>query len=139
MKYWIGVVNKEHVLIGVKSGIMQVNHGKKAPLSRLNKDDWLIYYSPVNAFGDKQPLQEFTAIGQISDNDIYAHETRDGRMVYRRKVNYLKTTDAPIRPLIEDLSFIKNKKSWGYVFRFGLVEIGEEDYNVIKSKMLTQS
>ena len=31
-RYWIGVVSREHVMLGVKGGFIQLNHGKRAPL-----------------------------------------------------------------------------------------------------------
>jgi hypothetical protein len=136
MKYWVGVVSKDHVLNGVKNGIMQLGHGKRAPLARLKKGDWLIYYSPVQTFGDKEPLQSFTALGQIEDDEIYQFTMSDNFQPYRRRVSYKKVVDAPIRPLIEKLSFIKNKQSWGFVFRFGLIEIPEKDFEAIKEKCL---
>lgn len=136
MKYWIGVVSKDHVSIGVRDGIAQIGHGKRAPLARMKKDDWLIYYSPVESFGGKKPLQAFTAIGQIADDEIYEFPMTESFIPYRRKVNYKKVKDTPIRPLIDRLSFIKNKQSWGYVFRFGLVEIPKEDFEVIKRGLL---
>jgi hypothetical protein len=46
--------------------------------------------------------------------------------------------EAPIQPLIEDLTFIKNKKSWGYIFRFGLIEIPEPDFLQIATAMKVQ-
>jgi len=136
MKYWIGVVSKEHVQYGVKNGIMQLGHGKRAPLARLKKGDWIIYYSPVQMFGDKKPLQAFTAIGEVVDNDIYEFPMSNDFVPYRRRVNYLQATDSPIRPLIEKLSFINSKRSWGYVFRFGLIEIPEEDFIIIRKNMI---
>ena len=45
-RFWIGVVSKEHVLRGVEGGFCQVCHGKKAPLNRMEKGDYLLYYSP---------------------------------------------------------------------------------------------
>lgn len=136
MKYWIGVVSNEHVQKGVKDGIMQLGHGKRSPLARLQKGDWLIYYSPVQAFGDKESLQAFTALGQVADDEIYQHPMNGDFITSRRRVNYQKVTDSPIRPLIEKLSFIKSKKSWGYVFRSGLVEIPEQDFITIKNSMV---
>lgn len=135
MKYWIGVVSKDHVLAGVKDGIMQLGHGKKGPLARLEKGDGLIYYSSVELFNTKQPLQAFTAIGEVADDEIYEHPISESLAHYRRRVNYFPAKDVPIRPLIDSLSFIKNKTSWGYVFRFGLVEVPKEDFDLIKKLM----
>lgn len=136
-KYWIGVASKDHVQRGIKDGIMQLGHGKRAPLARLKKGDWIVYYSPVEVFGDKTPLQAFTAIGQVHDDVIYQQEVSDTFIPFRRRVDYLHVTDAPIRPLIPQLSFITSKERWGYVFRFGLVQISAEDFAIIKQAMVS--
>ena len=39
--YWIGVVSRSHVMIGVEGGFVQLNHGKKAPVQRLKAGDML--------------------------------------------------------------------------------------------------
>ncbi len=137
MRYFIGVVSKDHVQVGVKEGIMQLGHGKRAPLARLSKDDWLIYYSPVVTFGDKKPLQAFTALGQVADDEIYQYQMSESFAPYRRRVNYIPVHDLPIRPLLDDLDFIKSKQAWGYIFRFGLVEIQEKDFEFIQ-KLMTE-
>ena len=43
----------------------------------------------------------------------------------------------PIQPLIPDLDFIRNKKAWGSAFRFGLLEIGKEDFEQITGQFTT--
>jgi len=48
----------------------------------------------------------------------------------------MPSQDISILPLINDLAFIRNKKSWGYSFRFGFFEIGKEDFALIASQML---
>ena len=47
MKFWIGTVSKEHVMKGVAGGFCQVCHGKQAPLNRMKKGDFLIYYNQL--------------------------------------------------------------------------------------------
>lgn len=137
MKYWIGVVSREHVLAGVKAGIAQIGHGKKSGLARMQKGDWLIYYSPKVALESQEKLQAFTAIGQMKDDEVFQVIQSADFMPYRRRVDYKKCKEAQISPLVEKLSFIKNKKSWGYVFRFGLVEIPKPDFDLITSHMLS--
>jgi len=50
-------------------------------------------------------------------------------------VKFLPSVEASIHPLIEQLEFIRNKKSWGFIFRRGLFEIGESDFNAIARAM----
>jgi len=132
MKYWISVASKEHVLRGVDEGFAQVCHGKKAPLQRMKLGDWLIYYSPTYSFKGKDLCQEFTAIGQIVDGNVYQFDMGGGFCPFRIDVDYLPYQQLSIRPLINNLSFIRNKNRWGYMFRFGHFEIPESDFLVIK-------
>jgi hypothetical protein len=53
----------------------------------------------------------------------------------RRNVEFLKCAEAPIRSLIDELTFVKDKERWGYVFRFGLFQIPREDFELIKRSM----
>jgi len=135
-RYWIVVVSKDHLARGVEGGFMQANHGKEAPLKKLKPGDWVIFYSPKQTYGGKEPLQAFTAIGQVKGDEIYHHKMSDDFVPYRRNVNFYKCTETPIEPLIPNLNFIENKKAWGFKFRFGFFEIKEPDFKLIKSTMI---
>ena len=136
-KYFIGVVSREHVRRAVKLGIAQVGHGKKSGVARMKKGDWFLYYSPKLSLASKEPLQAFTALGQIADDDIYQVQESPAFKPLRRRVNYETVREIPIQSLIPSLSFIKNKASWGYVFRYGLLEISKSDFERIARKMRT--
>jgi hypothetical protein len=126
--YWIGVVSRAHVQTGVKGGFIQLNHGKKAPLQRLHAGDGLVMYSPRTEYPDGEPLQQFTAIGVITTGDIYQVEMSPDFKPYRIDVRFFGCQEASIRPLIESLSFIKNKTHWGAAFRFGQVKVPQADF-----------
>src|SRR5205814_9223578 len=117
--YWIGVVSRSHVQVGVKGGFIQLNHGKKAPLQKFGTGDGLVIYSPRTSYPDGEPLQSFTAIGTIDSGEIYQVEMGPDFKPYRVNVQFARCKEAPIKPLIEKLSFIKNKTQWGATFRFG--------------------
>jgi predicted RNA-binding protein len=134
-RYWVGVVSKEHVMLGVAQGIAQFCHGKSGPLKRMKKDDWLIYYSPRVRMNSSELVQAFTAIGTLSDDTVYQHEMSAEFKPFRRAVTYISCREVSIKPLISQLEFIKNKTHWGYAFRFGMVEINEADFKIIYEKM----
>ena len=69
--YWIGVVSKEHVDIGVAGSFTQVNHGKAGPLERMRAGDGFVFYSPRTSYPDGDPLQAFTAIGRVRNGTVY--------------------------------------------------------------------
>jgi EVE domain-containing protein len=45
MRYWIGVVSRDHVQRGVAGGFCQLCHGKAAAMQRLTPGDWIVFYS----------------------------------------------------------------------------------------------
>lgn len=138
-RYWIGVASKEHVMNGVEQGFCQLCHGKSNPLKRLKPGDWLVYYSPRTLIKAGEAVQAFTAIGQILDQEPYCIDMGNGFVPYRRDVQFMEAQNAPIRPMINTLSFIKNKQSWGYVFRFGLLEVPESDFEQIAAAMKVEA
>lgn len=135
-KFWIGVASKEHVENGVKLGICQFCHGKSAPAKRLRKDDFVIYYSSKHTMTDKNLYQKFTAIGIVTDETPYQAQMKNSFKPFRRNINYLDAQHLNIKPLIPILPFIKNKYSWGYVFRYGFLEIDQRSFDIISNGML---
>jgi hypothetical protein len=134
-RYWVGVASKDHVLKGVEEQFCQLCRGKVAPLHRLHPGDRIIYYSPKERMRAGAPIQSFTAIGIIKDGEPYKCDMGGGFVPYRRDVNFFDAVDAPIRPLLQQLSFTKGRPSWGSAFRFGLFEISKEDYALIAQTM----
>ncbi|OBC02006.1 EVE domain-containing protein [Mycobacterium sp. 852013-50091_SCH5140682] len=135
MTYWINTVSRDHVARGVAGGFTQANHGKPHMLRKMARGDWIVFYSPRTTFPDGPPLQAFTAIGQVSDDEPYQAEVAPDLRPWRRAMDFLACEEAPIRPLIDDLDFVEDKKRWGYRFRFGVFEIDEHDFEVIRSAM----
>lgn len=135
MNFWVGVASKEHVLSGKIGNFIQVCHGKKSALSKLKKNDFIIYYSPKEIFDENEKCQKFTGIAKIIDENIYQYKMNENFIPYRRNVNFFETEDFSILSIIKDLSFIKNKKNWGFVFRKGLFLISFEDFKLIAEKM----
>lgn len=133
--HWIGVVSRSHVQIGVKGGFIQLNHGKKAPVQRLRAGDALAMYSPRTEYPDGEPLQSFTAIGVVATGEIYQVEMSADFKPYRVDVKFMECNEAPIKPLIERLSFIRNKTHWGAAFRYGQLKIPEADFLLIAKEM----
>nr|WP_320160799.1 EVE domain-containing protein [uncultured Methanoregula sp.] len=132
LRYWIIVASEEHVMLGVNGGFAQAGHGKRSGLARMHAGDRIIYYSPKTVFGGNDPLHAFTALGEVADNEIVQVEMSPDFRPFRRKVNYQLTGEVKIEPLIQDLEFIRNKRSWGSAFRFGLLEIQKADFERIE-------
>jgi hypothetical protein len=134
-KYWLGVVSKTHIQNGIKGGFIQLNHGKKSALKKMTKGDWIVIYSPKLDFGDKTALQCFTALGKIRDGEIYQFNMGNGFIPFRIDIEYLPVKEIPIQPLLDKLSFTKDRTNWGFAFRFGHFEITSEDFQIIAKNM----
>lgn len=134
--YWVVVAARDHASSGIAQGIVQANHGKEAPLRRMHPGDSLLIYAPKQTFGENAPLQQFIAIGTVADEPVYQVAVSDDFQPFRRRVTYEKNAvGTPVQPLIEQLSFIQNKTSWGYAFRSGCFAISKADFDLIRSLM----
>jgi hypothetical protein len=136
VKYWVITASKDHVKNGISQGIAQTCHGKSAPLKRMKKGDFVIYYSGKQTLGKPEKCQEFTALGKVLNDEIYQFQVSEDFCPSRRNIEFSQCKDISILPLINDLQFFQNKKSWGYPFRFGILEINKHDFDLISSQML---
>ena len=131
-KYWVGVVSKNHVMVGVDGGFCQLNHGKKAALSRMKKGDQLLFYAPKQSLVGKEPYQKIIALGTLNDDLIYQVEMSPDFSPYRRNITYEKG-------LCEvDLAWLNRWPEWQAVrskLRFGHLEISKELFTEINKKM----
>ena len=141
VRYWVGVLSKDQVQDAVKKGYCEFKNGSKQAFKHVNPHSWFVYYSPgtkplkvIREEGREagQPLRLFTAIGQVLPGEPYSIDLGNDDIVYRRNARYVpNTTDAPLEPLMRELSFFKNlpiRKPWGIAFRSGLVEILKSDF-----------
>jgi hypothetical protein len=133
--YWINTVSRGHVLRGVAGGFTQANHGKPHLLRKMARDDWIAFYSPKTDYPDGAPLQAFTAIGRVVDDEVYQEDLDPQFQPWRRRVDFLTCTETPIRPLLEHLEFVVDKVQWGYRFRAGAFRIEQRDFEVIRAAM----
>lgn len=133
--YWIAVASREHVKRGVAGGFGQVCHGKPGPLKQMTADDWIVYYSPTEQFGEKMPCRKFTAIGRVKPREPYQFQMSSDFIPWRRDIAFIAAKEAPIEPLIDSLVFIQNKQRWGFPFRRGCFSISLSDFQLIASSM----
>ena len=133
-RYWIGVASADHARAGAAQGFAQLGHGKHAPVKRLSPGDGIVYYAPKSSLTDGVPVQAFVSIGRVTSEAYQASQNPDF-MPWRRDVAYFEAHEAPIRPLLDSLSFSAGGQNWGMVMRRGLVEITAEDFRLIARAM----
>jgi len=133
--HWLAVASRDHVRCGLAGGFMQVCHGKAAPLRRLQPGDRVVYYSPTAVFGQGDPLQAFTAFGQVAAGMPYQVTMHDDFHPYRRDVVWLAADETPIRPLLSELDLAAGQRHWSYALRLGLLPLSEHDARLIAAAM----
>lgn len=114
---------------------MQVNHGKAAPLRRVQPGDGVVYYSPTMVFGSKVPYRAFTAAGVVEDGEPYLFDMGGGFTPWRRDVRWWPTEDLPVTSVLAELSFAAGRRNWASGLRFGLMAISIADFDIISEAM----
>ena len=136
MTAWLGVVSAEHVRRGISLGIAQIGHGKRGGLARMHTGDWLVYYSPHVRLGGNEQLRAFTAVGVITDEEIWQANEGDFRP-FRRRVDYdLEARETPIAALMGELD-LTAVPNWGYQLRRGLLPLSSRDFTTIHQAMVS--
>jgi len=138
MTAWLGVVTRDHVQRGVARGFAQIGHGKKAGLARMRAGDGLVHYSPRESLDGTVPLRAFTAIGRITDDELWQADEGEFRP-WRRRVHYdVGTIDVPLARLQPELELTQGP-NWGYPLRRGLVGLSDRDFGYIARAMGSRS
>jgi len=80
------------------------------------------------------PLQQFTAIGEIADDEIFQGHESEIRM-FRRRVAYLPGTPVALGEVREELQLTR-APNWGYQLRRGLIPLDEHDLKVLRAAFI---
>jgi hypothetical protein len=132
---WLGVVSADHVARGVALGIAQIGHGKRAGLTRMRAGDGFAYYSPRPSLASQEPLRAFTAVGTITDEEIWQHHETEQFQPWRRRVTYEQTVrQVPLAEMAAVLELTRTRH-WGYALRRGVVPLSRRDFELIRGTM----
>jgi hypothetical protein len=135
MNHCLGVVCRDHVRRGTERGVAQLGHGKRDGLAQLAAGDWLVYYSPRTSLHDGEPLQAFTALVVVADDETWqAHE--GACHPWRCRVDHLPNV---VKILIRSLGpAFSARPGWDVQLRRGLVRLTDDDFSRIHEAMRAQ-
>jgi EVE domain-containing protein len=133
--HWIGVAAGKHVAAGKAEGFAMFAHGDHAAAKRLDTGDWVAYYTPREGMKEGAELRAFTAIGRVLPGGAEQREMGAGRSGWMRRMKWLDSRDAGIYPLLDRLSFIRDRQHWGMAFRKSLFKVAEPDFRLIAHAM----
>ena len=132
-RYWIAVVSQQAADAAVAGSYLEVSYGKAGPLERMAPGDGVVVYCPRERDEHGAPVQSFTALGRVAEGALY--QLAQNHQPFRRAVRWLPATPASVRPLLDTLSFIRNKTHWGTPFRYGFLRIPPADFGHIAAAM----
>ena len=131
------VASLNHAQIAIDGGFAQANHGKLPPMKRLRRGDGVLFYSPKLKYQTLEPCQKFTAIGRVLDEEPFQVEQMEGFEPWRRKVRWEEgVKQVEIKPMLEQLHFVRDKLRWGMSVRRGFFGIAKDDFERIERAML---
>ncbi len=133
-RYFIGVVHRRQADMAKAAGLVAFSHGREAPVRSLSVGDRVVLYAPKTDF-DGAPVQAFVAHATVTGAEPLFRAFGSGMEAWSRDAVFDDVTEAPVRPLLDSLSFVKNPKHWGMAFRQGKFSITEADYRRIAAAM----
>jgi hypothetical protein len=134
--FYIGVVHRAQAAYAAQEGFVAFSHGRESAVQRLSPGDRVIFYAPKADF-DGEPVQAFVAHATVMGDTPCqrAFMGADG-LFWARDATFDTVTEVPVRPLIDALTFVKDKAHWGMAFRQGVFKITRDDYERIARDML---
>jgi hypothetical protein len=122
--------------LAVAKNFAMFAHGRQEAVMRTHAGDWLAYYSPRTVLRGGEEVRAFTAIGRFAAREPYEAEMSGGHMGWRRDIAYEKEArEADVYPLLDELSFIKDREHWGLFFHRSLFSVPRDDFALIAAAM----
>ena len=133
-QFWIGVAHAKQVGLIRAKGLVAFSKGQKAPVAKMSTGDQVVYYAPRSDF-EGDAVQAFITLATVTGDAPYETPLMGDATAWVREADYAQTGEAPIRPMIPDLTFIKKPTHWGMAFRSSHFEITEADFDRIRAAM----
>ncbi|MFN0115611.1 MAG: EVE domain-containing protein [Paracoccaceae bacterium] len=134
--YYIGVAHRAQVAHAAQEGFVAFSHGRESAVQRLNPGDRVIFYAPKSEF-DGEPVQAFVAHATVTGEAPCQRAFMGAEgLSWARDAVFDPVGEVGVRPLIDELGFVKDKAHWGMAFRQGGFKISREDYERIARAML---
>jgi predicted RNA-binding protein len=144
MKYWFASSNRENFEIIRQKHIWGIPKRNRSIIGRVTPGDLLLVYVAQQKEGEEilpsavAGAFEIVSEGYEDFTPLFVTPERMGSEAfpYRVKLRPVKIFNEPVefKPLIPDLSFIRNKTMWTGHIRVAMREIPEEDYRLIVNR-----
>jgi hypothetical protein len=135
-RYWIAVVPRAGVERCLAAGFAMFAHGRRDAIMRTQPGEWLAYYCPRTLLKGGEEVRAFCAIGRFADREPYETELMPGRVGWCRDIAFQADAhEAGVYPLLDRLSFIRDRAHWGLFFHRSLFSVPRDDFATIAGAM----
>jgi hypothetical protein len=134
-RFWVNTVSLDHVEGAIEGGFTQADHGANTRLHRPMPGDLMVFYSPRTNLHGGTPVRRFTALATITGDQPYQVKISKDFQPWRLAVRFHPCARVDAKPLVDQLSFIKDPRHWGLPFRRGLFTIPQDDFSLIADRM----
>jgi len=139
MKFWLCITNSDNWKVIKEKNVWGVSDRHKNTIARVEVGDKLAVYGISEKIGDK--ILEPRIYGIFEAKSTVFRDSKKifkGQESYPNRVKleplYVPERFVPFKPLIEKLTFIKNKKRWNtHLYGRAMREIPKKDYEVIEN------
>merc|ERR1712098_144887 len=136
--FYLISASRDHVNSGRSHSIVQANHGIKAPLPRMRPGDGVVFYSARHQIKGKDLCQRFTAIATVDYGEPYQEQVSETWKPWRREATYEEDVhEVDVKDVLGKLGCLgRGKEGWGVYLRRGFMQIGPEDWEVLRDSMM---
>ncbi|WP_114284978.1 EVE domain-containing protein [Candidatus Halocynthiibacter alkanivorans] len=134
-KLWIAVVHLMQVEACRAGGFVAFSHGKETAVRKVTPGDRVAFYAPRDTF-EGSPVQAFCGLATVTGDHVEQRPLPGTEhMPWVRDADFETVNPMPVRPLLEELSFVRDPQHWGMAFRRSLFEVSAEDFEIIENAL----
>jgi len=132
---YLGIAERIHAHMCRDRGVVVLGLDGPSGVRKLTPGDGVVYYSPRTE-PDGAVLRSFTALGTVTGDSEYEMEFGSGVRLWVRACDWrADTREVSIYDLLEELSWIRKPKNWGFYMRGSHRSIPAEDFHRIAHAM----
>ena len=137
MNYWVICITEDNLQIALQEQILGFKQSKCTRVRSFSPGDAVTFYVSRVALTSYRPVQKFVGQAEVKNKPYKSTEIiwKGDLFPIRIELKSISNASCEIKPLIDKLSFIKNKKHWGGVFMGGILRIPASDFDLIQETM----
>ena len=130
----ICTLHRAEALDAAAEGVVSFAHGRESSVRALSPGDRVIVYAPLTRTGGDR-LQAFVAHATVTGDHPEPRDFGARGIGWVRRATYDRVSEVPVRPMIDALDILRDRRNWGGVFRAGKVRISAADHDRIAVAM----